>query len=243
MATGGILLSPTDTASLNPTVPCRPLCIFGEEQFTDATQPVPPDVSAEPFPWLDRDLSNELQSLEAAQFTFTDDSIIEVPLFKLMRAGLNVAKALQSAQNIWDPSASHVIDASILPFLSLPPNFFPVRTQLTIPHHPLFDIFPWPVVREKLIQVFALPAELRPPSAKDPMAIMNMVYDIDDDHEGFKITGSEGLDGQNWEIGQRFFRNWWWALDQDCVRQSNDLRIRRGAARLSLDTIANTGTP
>lgn len=44
---------------------------------------------------------------------------------------------------------------------------------------------------------------------KDPqMAIMNLMADIDHDIEGIRVHGSDPLDGNNWEVGEAFFRNW-----------------------------------
>jgi hypothetical protein len=44
---------------------------------------------------------------------------------------------------------------------------------------------------------------------KDPqMALMNLMADIDHDVEGIRVHGSDPLDGDNWEVGEVFFRNW-----------------------------------
>lgn len=82
--------------------------------------------------------------------------------------------------------------------------------------------------------MFSQPENFRPPSARDPLAIMKMIGDMDDTEEGFRISGDDGLDSQNWEIGQAFFNNWWWALSREIVDRSNTLRDNRGATRLKL---------
>jgi len=58
--------------------------------------------------------------------------------------------------------------------------------------------------------------------------------DIDDETEGMRIRGEDGWDSRNWEVGEKFFRNWWWALDREIVENSNRLRAERGAGRLRL---------
>lgn len=179
-------------------------------------------------------VSDELQFLEMSLFTFPDDGTLEMPALKVMRAGLLVASTLACTDNIWNPAFTHVVDASLSASLQLPGNFQPVRAQLFIPHHPLFDILPWPSVRARLIQVFSSPPEMRPPLARDPLAVAYMVYDIDDESDGFRIEGEDGLDEKAWIVGQKFFTNWWWALDRDIVQRSNDARSSRGQPRLSI---------
>jgi hypothetical protein len=83
--------------------------------------------------------------------------------------------------------------------------------------------------------MFSQPVELRPAAAQDPLAIMNMVVDIDDETEGCRLEGEDGLDGNNWEIGQVFFQNWWWALDRTIIEKSNQVRAKRGAPRLQFE--------
>jgi len=68
--------------------------------------------------------------------------------------------------------------------------------------------------------------------ARDPMALMQLVYDLDDSAEGLRTTGSDWRDEMNWEVGQKVFENWWFVLDRDIIRRSNALRERRGARRL-----------
>lgn len=75
---------------------------------------------------------------------------------------------------------------------------------------------------------------MRPPSARDPLAVMHLLMDIDDESEGFRIHGEDGFDDKNWEIGEKFFQNWWWALDREIVENSNRLRNKRGASKLKL---------
>ncbi|KAL4878405.1 hypothetical protein BJY04DRAFT_221131 [Aspergillus karnatakaensis] len=114
---------------------------------------------------------------------------------------------------------------------ALPPHLQPTATQLHLPHHPLFDILPWPSTRTKLIQIFNLPLILRPKSAQDPLGILRLVYDMEDEKgEGIKIQGSDAFEEGNWEIGQVVFENWWWAFDSGVVDRS--ARGRRGRGEM-----------
>ena len=165
---------------------------------------------------------------------FADDSILEMPSLKVIKAAKTVTTMLGIADELWDPSATWILDAAKFPFDVLPAHYYPTDAQLVVPHHPFIDALPWPSVRNKLIWTLAQPPQLRPPSARDPMAIMFLALDIDDDAEGVRISGSDGLDEKSWEIGQSIFKNWWWAFSRPIINNSNRLRLDRGAGPLRL---------
>jgi hypothetical protein len=160
-----------------------------------------------------------------------DVSSLDIPVLKVMKAGAFIINMLNCTSHVWDPFFRHVVQNQPP---DLPPHFKATAAQQNIPHHPVFDIIPWASARTKLVCIFSQPPELRPPSAQDPLAIVNMMMDIDDDAEGMRICGEDGWDCRNWEVGEIFFRNWWWALDREIVENSNRLRARRGARKLSL---------
>lgn len=182
----------------------------------------------------DAALGQELQSLESSQFTFPDDTGLEVPALSVLRAGVTIAQLLGCEHSLWDPNASGVLELGQNPLLTLPASLEPTEAQKRIPHHPMLDILPWPSVRTKLICVFALPQQVRPPAARDPLALAQMMSDMDDDAEGFRVSGGGSFNVADWEVGQAFFRNWWWALDRSVIDRSNALRAKRGAGRLQL---------
>ena len=156
---------------------------------------------------------------------------LDVPVLKVIRAGKRIADMFDCSHHMWNPFFQHVV--RIQP-PDLPPHFKPTRAQLHIPHHPIFDVIPWASARTKFICILSQPMEMRPPSARDPLAIVNLLMDIDDESEGMRIHGEDGWDSKNWEVGEKFFRNWWWALDREIVANSNKLRAQRGAGRLRL---------
>jgi hypothetical protein len=180
------------------------------------------------------DICAELQSFETAQFTFPDDTALEVSELQVLKAGFCIAEMLGCADSVYDITAQRVFDSATLPISQLPPNLESTEVQRRVPHHPLFDILPWPSVRTKLICVFAQPIQMRPPAARDPLALMQLLYDMDDSAEGFRFAGAEAYKETNWEVGQAFFTNWWWALDRTVVENSNLLRAKRGAEKLRL---------
>jgi hypothetical protein len=84
-----------------------------------------------------------------------------------------------------------------------------------------------------LICVFSLPEQLRPENARGSTALVQVAYDIEDEKDGFRVNG-EGMEKDNWEVGQAFLKNWWWALDRSILETSNAWRQRRGESRLSM---------
>lgn len=176
----------------------------------------------------------ELADLEVSHFQFPDDNVLAVPELDIASTACAFAKLLQCESTIWDPYALHTLDLQDSVTASLPLILHPTAAQRQIPHHPMLDILPWPAVRSKLICIFAQPPQLRPPKARDPEAIMHLVYDMDDTAEGVKVSGADRTDLGNWEIGQQIFQNWWWAFDHNVVATSNRLRASRGAARLQI---------
>ena len=172
------------------------------------------------------------QTMTNSASAFADDRTFEIPLLKVTKAGWKIAQLLGCGDTLFDPFARRTL--APVTDTEIPSWLQPTEAQQKILHHPFIDILPWPSVRTKLVCIFAQPEDVRPPSARDPMALMHMMADMDDTEEGFRIAGDDGLDWQNWEVGQAFFNNWWWTLDRTIIQVSNKLREQRGAARLRL---------
>ncbi|KAI9375010.1 hypothetical protein BJX61DRAFT_218332 [Aspergillus egyptiacus] len=120
-----------------------------------------------------------------------------------------------------------------LKIVDLPPHLHPTLTQRSIPHHPVLDILPWPATRDKLIQIFNLPAPLRPRAAQDPLGKLRLVYDMEDESgEGIRIHGGDVFELRNWEIGQVVFERWWWAFEGGVVEECDRARRGRGEGGL-----------
>lgn len=180
------------------------------------------------------ELNEFLQDDDVLNATFADDFQIAVPELDLLRAAYQIADRLQSTQLLFDMNAESIFItndcSSWIP--SLPQNLRPTIEQLTVPHHPLLDILPWPAVRKRLINMYSLPSNLWPKHPDDgtESSIVRMVYDMEDD--GVRVSGSDPTIEASWEIQQRFFNAWWWALDQSVIWNSNKKRIARGLPML-----------
>lgn len=211
----------------------------------------------------DMDISSELQTSEAAAFTFPDDRLLEVPSLVLLKAALRIAQRLNIANLIWDlganspfyqghtysqsataSSSSHppspqtpslTISSDSSSSSGIPGHLRPTTTQTLIPHHPILDLLPWPNTRDKLIRVFNLPVHLRPKSAQSPMGLVQLVQDMEDDSgEGVRPDSRDPFEISGWEIGQLMFEKWWWAFETEVVVRSNQARKKRGKKALTL---------
>ena len=178
-----------------------------------------------------------------------DGAQISVPILSSIRAFTTIAIALDLLNNLWDPNYMHTLAPNS--FSHLPQNLRPTPAQMSIPHHPMLDGLPWPSVREKLICILALPSALRPPVAQDEhgasqgqgKAVMRLVQDLDDFKEGLKVHGNMSgwgkeseLEEEAWEIGECFYRNWWWCLDEKVVKIANRRRRQRGEEALKIES-------
>lgn len=70
---------------------------------------------------------------------------------------------------------------------------------------------------------------------------MRLVQDLDHYKEGVRVHGNSvswgvhsELDDEAWEVGEIFFRNWWWCMDNKVIENSNRRRRERGMKALSL---------
>lgn len=188
------------------------------------------------------------------RFPLTPDAaLLEYPMLNTIRAVANVAIAFDVAAHLWTPSYLHIVPQHSPAVAALPANLHPVGVQLTIPHHPVLDLLPWPSVREKLICMFSMPSMFRPVVAQeeddgDPLdlfggvvkqstAVVKLLQDLDDlqDGGGVRVHGDAftcELHEEAWEVGDAFYRNWWWCLDQRIIAASNTRRKERGLPRL-----------
>ncbi|GFF37030.1 hypothetical protein IFM51744_03324 [Aspergillus udagawae] len=214
-------------------------------------------------PGGDCSLSDRLQTYQSATFSFPDDHLLEISSLTLLNAAMKVAQRLNIAGILWDLTATSPFyqgpesqAISSPPSLSsgasspsstafgpdgaddvieLPRHLQPTTSQRLIPHHPILDLLPWPSTRDKLIQVFHLPPEMRPKSAQDPIGLLRFVYDMEDvKGEGIRVRGGNPFAPEAWEVGQVVFERWWWAFDGEIVERSNYVRMERGEKQLMM---------
>lgn len=177
--------------------------------------------------------SNTANSSPTSGLDFPDETYLPMAELNLLRGAMSIAERLGVDSIIWSLEANSLFHNSTASMHNhLPLNLRPTRAQLTNPHHPALDILPWPSVRDRLILMFAQPENLRPPSARSPTALVEFVYDLEDPFEGARIWGTDPYSDESWEVGEKLFQNWWWALDRRVLHRSNQLRLARGAPLL-----------
>jgi hypothetical protein len=172
---------------------------------------------------------------EDLQYCFPDEANLEILELTLLRGCTMIARRINVHETMWSLSAASPFTDPSMAFAQykhLPVNLQPTMVQMTVPHHPIVDLLPWPAVRDRMIMILSQPPDLRPPQAASPTALLDFVYDIEDSSEGIRISGSDPYSANNWEVGEKVFKSWWWIFDRDVVRRSNELRESRGAPLL-----------
>jgi hypothetical protein len=225
-----------DTSILLPSLPSTPLSTSkhsssGESEtwsLTPAALPKSPEEwQAPPQP--------PAFAAEDMTYSFPDEAYLEMTEISLLRGFMAVAKRLNIHESVWSLTAqSPFVNSAtaMAEFTHLPVNLRPSLLQLTVPHHPIIDLLPWPSTRDRMIRLLMQPPEFRPPNAASPMALLDFVYDVEDSAEGVRISGDDPYSAHNWEVGEKVFKSWWWVFDKDIIMRSNQLRASRGAPLL-----------
>ncbi|RYP47843.1 hypothetical protein DL768_006160 [Monosporascus sp. mg162] len=178
-----------------------------------------------------------------ASESFPDSYLLAVPPLTLLRALLRVANRLKVASSVWSLTAVSPFNLGLGPAVSeLPPSWQPTSIQLSVPHHPVLDLLPWPGVRDRLIGVMSLSSEGVDGGGGTGSRLLDFIYDMEDRAEGIRIWGSDLYDEANWEVGQVLFERWWFVFDRGVVERSNQRRRLRGAAPLRIQgpTVGST---
>ncbi|GJC96925.1 hypothetical protein CH63R_07779 [Colletotrichum higginsianum IMI 349063] len=197
-----------------------------ESGIATAALPSPPS-TADPASVMD------CSSLSPPEFP--DSYLLPMSDLKVLKALLRVATRLGSRSVMWDPAATSPFNLGVgTPAELLPETWRPTTSQVLVPHHPIMDFLPWPDVRDRIINLFSLPDEARPPAARGQLGLVNFAYDLEDSGEGARIWGADPYDESSWEVGQVLFERWWFVFDRKVIEQSNKWRRLRGAAALQM---------
>ncbi|EXJ65739.1 uncharacterized protein A1O5_11267 [Cladophialophora psammophila CBS 110553] len=226
-----------DTSILLPSLPSTPLSPSKHTSSSESeTWSLAPFPAATGSPGTGQ-TTPQAQSIFEQEMTyaFPDEAHLEMIELTLLRGCMSIARRMKVEDIIWSlTSTSPFADSStaLAQFDHLPSNLQPTLTQMTIPHHPVIDLLPWPSARDRMIKVLSQPPKFRPPGAASPMVLLDFVYDLEDSAEGVRISGSDPFSEMNWEVGEKVFKSWWWILDRDIIKRSNELRASRGAPML-----------
>ncbi|KAJ4270396.1 hypothetical protein NW762_002077 [Fusarium torreyae] len=217
---------------------------FTDEAVTEAHHDLPLDFDGSDLTTFIDTSSLGTSSSSSPSQGFPDSFHLPVLELTLLKAVTRIADRLNCRQTIWElDGSSPFITGAATPADQLPATWRPTRSQISIPHHPMFDLLPWPGVRDRVIFILSLPDELRPPQARGGLAIVNFAYDIEDSAEGIRIYGEDPYDAKNWELGQVAFERWWFLFDSTIIETSNRWRRMRGAPQLLLKGGSASSSP
>ncbi len=221
-----------DTSILLPSLPSTPLSTSRHSSSTESDTwcLTPPSATKSPNEWLTPPLLSEEMT-----YSFPDEAYLAMTELTLLRGCMAIATRLNIQDTIWTLAAQSPFTNPAMglgDFDHLPANLRPTLLQMTLAHHPVIDLLPWPSARDRMIKILTQPAEFRPPGAASPMALLDFVYDLEDCAEGTRITGNDPYSANNWEVGEKVFASWWWIFDRDIIKRSNELRASRGAPML-----------
>lgn len=112
-------------------------------------------------------------------------------------------------------------------FADWPPTLQPTPLQLSMEHHPWVDCFPWPQLRDNLLQAF------EHPDICDEDELCHDTCDYKDpEREPMLLIWGSPWDPRSWEVGENFLRKWAWLLIGcgDVIVATNHWRAQRGEA-------------
>ena len=163
------------------------------------------------------------------------DHLLTLTKFNVLRAVLgNLAALGLSIQTIEDKG-----DTALSPFNSttktpmdhhhhdhhcerniLPASLQPTTTQRSVPHHPWLDCFPYPRMRDNLINALG---------GVDDCELCTDIMDPANGDVGLMVWGDPWLP-QSWEISEGFVQKWSWVIEgcSEILVYSNYWRDRRG---------------
>jgi Domain of unknown function (DUF3425) len=153
-----------------------------------------------------------------------DDNLLSLMYYNVFRALVTNVKLLGL-----DTQLMHT-DEYPSPFISgsassqnVPPHLQPTLLQRTMPHHPCFDIFPDPVVRDQGIRHTHL---LPHGTLCMTLAGRNTWFENESSkRSGFVVWGPPE-DANSWEVTEGFVFNWGWLVKGSLMMQYSTNRWR-----------------
>lgn len=161
------------------------------------------------------------------------DHLITLSKFNVLRAFMQNLDLLGLPLHIIEhdtPSPFNTALPSPYEDRKLPPGLSPTAVQIQIPHHPWLDCFPFPQLRDNLIQVAHL---------FNDCDLCTDIMDPSGGDVGMVIWGDPWLPS-SWEVSEFFVKKWFWVMKgcPEIIQSSNVWRARRGLKRLALSRIS-----
>ncbi|KAH6616474.1 hypothetical protein C7974DRAFT_436485 [Boeremia exigua] len=114
-------------------------------------------------------------------------------------------------------------------FADWPATLQPTQLQLSKAHHPWVDCFPWPQLRDNLLQAFERP------DLCDEDELCHDICDLVDNKEPMLLIWGSPADPRCWEASDRFLRKWAWLFNGcgQVLMSTNYWRAQRGEALIT----------
>ncbi|KAM5357695.1 hypothetical protein ACJZ2D_015996 [Fusarium nematophilum] len=112
-----------------------------------------------------------------------------------------------------------------------PHSLAPTTSQLSTPHHPWIDLFPWPQLRDRIIHLCYVAEAMD----DDELCVDMAEFDAPRDRESVSlIVWGDPWDPRGWEATVPFLRKWGWLLAgcTELLEGTNYWRTRRGEREL-----------
>jgi hypothetical protein len=115
-----------------------------------------------------------------------------------------------------------------------PKNLLPTVLQRSIEHHPWVDVFPWPQLRDNMLQAFEHPQICD----EDEMCRTVVEYECLDE-EPLLVVWADAWDTRSWEITPQFLKKWGWLLKgcEHFLDATNYWRSRRDERPISREDL------
>lgn len=171
------------------------------------------------------------------------DHLLCIMQFNVMRAlgaissiiGLSTANltddACESPFYISKLARSCHLSANNKPPARLPESLTPTDLQRSVPHHPWFDILPFPEMRDNLLRLEFDTDAIVSESHYDADSLCHWMVGLDAaQKEGGLIVWGDPCEVASWEVTAEFYQKWGWTLG-GCVelfRSTNSWRAQRG---------------
>lgn len=151
----------------------------------------------------------------------------------------NVSTALRRNADILGVTAEYLQWEGVSPFVKQGPtlgitspqksidwplSLHPTQLQCSIEHHPWVDVFPWPRLRDNMLQAFEHPEICD----EDELCRDCVEYEVHNSQPVLVVWG-DAWDPNSWEVTPGFLRKWGWLFSgcEDFLEATNYWRAKR----------------
>jgi hypothetical protein len=131
----------------------------------------------------------------------------------------------------YPPARQRHLSADNIPPACLPTSLIPTDLQRSTPHHPWFDILPFPQMRDNLLRLESNTSTAVDSPNYDADSLCHWMVGLDTrQKEAGLIVWGEPWDVASWEVTADFYQKWSWTLEGcfDLFKSTNYWRARRG---------------